>query len=181
MSELRWNRMLGQWIVTATHRQDRTFLPPAEYCPLCPTRSDEFATEVPASSYDIVLFENRFPSLQTPPPEAALQSAGLFTVAPAVGQCEVVLYTHEHNLTFAQLPQQRIENLISVWAERTEVLGGREGIEYVFVIEQDRAKRRVPARERTLPTMRSRWALRPFVSIRHGSSPSSRRQRANVA
>ena len=139
--------MLGQWIVTATHRQDRTFLPPAEYCPLCPTRSDEFATEVPASSYDIVLFENRFPSLQTPPPEAALQSAGLFTVAPAVGQCEVVLYTHEHNLTFAQLPQQRIENLISVWAERTEVLGGREGIEYVFVIEQEIAQSAAYSRE----------------------------------
>ena len=33
MSELRWNPMLGQWVITATHRQDRTYKPPAEFCP----------------------------------------------------------------------------------------------------------------------------------------------------
>ena len=37
MNQLRWDPTLGEWVAYATHRQDRTFLPPAEYCPLDPT------------------------------------------------------------------------------------------------------------------------------------------------
>ena len=63
MNELRWNPTAKEWISYATHRQDRTFHPPPEYCPLCPTKSeDDFPTEVPRSSYEIVVFENKFPS-----------------------------------------------------------------------------------------------------------------------
>jgi hypothetical protein len=35
-SELRWNPLLGEWVVTAVHRQNRTFMPPAGFCPFCP-------------------------------------------------------------------------------------------------------------------------------------------------
>ena len=69
MSELRWHPFLRQWVITATHRQDRTFHPPDDYCPLCPTRPGGFPTEVPADDYDIAVFENKFPSLLTPPHE----------------------------------------------------------------------------------------------------------------
>lgn len=64
MSELRWNPLVGEWVATATHRQDRTFLPPADHCPLDPTKPGGFPTEVPEEIYDIVVFENRFPSLR---------------------------------------------------------------------------------------------------------------------
>ena len=37
-SQLRWDPLLGEWVVLASHRQTRTFLPPADLCPLCPTR-----------------------------------------------------------------------------------------------------------------------------------------------
>ena len=65
MSELRWNPLLGEWMATATKRQERTFLPPPDFCPLCPTKAGGFPTEVPAENYDIVAFENKFPSLRT--------------------------------------------------------------------------------------------------------------------
>ena len=64
MSELRWHPLLQQWVITATHRQERTFFPPDDYCPLCPTKEGGFPTEVPADDYEIVAFENKFPSLQ---------------------------------------------------------------------------------------------------------------------
>ncbi|NDF95833.1 MAG: galactose-1-phosphate uridylyltransferase, partial [Proteobacteria bacterium] len=32
VSERRWNPILREWVITATHRQDRTFLPPRDYC-----------------------------------------------------------------------------------------------------------------------------------------------------
>ncbi|HTN51323.1 MAG TPA: hypothetical protein VML50_02880, partial [Anaeromyxobacter sp.] len=93
MSELRWHPFLREWVVTATHRQERTFLPPADYCPLCPTRPGGFPTEVPAETYDIVVFENKFPSLQKTPPEPAVGPTEVSPVLPARGVCEVVLYS----------------------------------------------------------------------------------------
>src|SRR5688500_6910451 len=57
-SELRWNPLLGERLVTATHRQDRTFLPPANFCPFCPAKTS-FAGEVTEPDYDIVVLENR--------------------------------------------------------------------------------------------------------------------------
>lgn len=76
MSELRWNPQLREWVIVATHRQDRTYKPPAEYCPLCPTLPGAFPTEVPAEDYDIVVFENKFPSLTQPPPPLDVEGMG---------------------------------------------------------------------------------------------------------
>ena len=67
MSELRFHPFLDQWVITATQRQDRTFLPPPDYCPLCPTKPGGFPTEVPREHYDIVVFQNKFPSLSPHP------------------------------------------------------------------------------------------------------------------
>src|SRR5947209_18146809 len=97
MSELRWNPLLGEWVVTATHRQDRTFLPPADYCPLCPTKSGGFPTEIPADNYDIVTFENKFPSFRRNPPEPMVDGDDLYPVEPSRGICEVLVYTPDHN------------------------------------------------------------------------------------
>jgi UDPglucose--hexose-1-phosphate uridylyltransferase len=71
VSELRWHPLTGEWVATATHRQERTFLPPPDYCPLCPTKPGGFPTEIPEATYDIVVFENRFPSLRPDPPAPA--------------------------------------------------------------------------------------------------------------
>src|ERR1044072_6727881 len=101
MSELRYHPFLDQWVATATHRQDRTFLPPDDFCPLCPTRSDGFSTEVPESNYQIVVFENRFPSLKSIPDPPAIELTDLYPVRPAQGVCEVVLYSPNHNSSLA--------------------------------------------------------------------------------
>jgi UDPglucose--hexose-1-phosphate uridylyltransferase len=102
MSELRWNPLLGEWLVTATHRQERTFLPPADFCPLCPTKDPLVPTEVPDSVYDIAVFENRFPSLQQRPEAPAIDASDLYPVQPARGLCEVVLYSPNHHVSLAQ-------------------------------------------------------------------------------
>src|ERR687898_704349 len=59
-SRLRYDPLMDEWVVIAAHRQTRTFLPPTDECPLCPSTTDRL-TEVP-SDYDVVVFENRFPS-----------------------------------------------------------------------------------------------------------------------
>lgn len=135
MSELRWNPLLGEWLATATHRQDRTFLPPADYCPLCPTKPGGFPTEVPESTYDIVVFENRFPSLRPNPPEPAIEGSALYPVRTAIGQCEVVLYTPDHSSTLAAQPVEQIYKLVQVWTDRFRELDARDYIDYVFIFE----------------------------------------------
>jgi UDPglucose--hexose-1-phosphate uridylyltransferase len=135
MSELRWNPLLEQWVITATHRQDRTFLPPEDYCPLCPTRPGGFPTEVPSESYDIVVFENRFPSLQPAPPPPAVEGAALSPVRPAAGICEVVLYSPRHDDALSTMPLARVRNLARVWRDRYLELGADPRIEYVLVFE----------------------------------------------
>ena len=135
MNQLRWDPTLSEWVAYATHRQDRTFLPPAEYCPLCPTKPGGFPTEVPRESYDIVVFENKFPSFTPDAPEPEGEGNALTPAAAGRGVCEVVLYSDDHYSTLATMPEGRIRNLVEVWADRYEELGSLPFVEYVFVFE----------------------------------------------
>jgi len=135
MSELRWNPLSGEWVVTATHRQDRTFLPPADYCPLCPTKPGGFPTEIPSDTYDIAVFENRFPSFQSNPPDPAVEGNILHPVIPSQGICEVVVYTADHNSSLAAESLTKIDNLIQVWTDRFRELGEKDFVKYVFIFE----------------------------------------------
>lgn len=118
MGELRFNELRGEHVDYAIHRQDRTFLPPADHCPLCPTRPGGEETEIPFGSFEIAVFENRFPAFQAP-----------------CGAAEVVVYTDDHKGSFATLAPQRARELMWVWRERYLELGAREDIDYVFVFE----------------------------------------------
>jgi UDPglucose--hexose-1-phosphate uridylyltransferase len=135
MSERRWNPVLGEWVITATHRQDRTFLPPAEYCPLCPTKPGGTPTEIGRETFDIAVFDNRFPSLRADPEPPAVEGTDLTPVEPSFGACEVVVYTPDHRSTLASMSLERVRRLIAVWAHRTLVLGARDEVAYVFVFE----------------------------------------------
>lgn len=135
MSELRWHPLLQQWVITATHRQERTFFPPDGYCPLCPTKNGGFPTEVPAEDYELVTFENKFPSLQRKPPEPAVEGSDLYKVRPASGVCEVVLYSPRHGGTLTDSSEEEIEQLIYVWTDRYQELGALDYVDYVFIFE----------------------------------------------
>lgn len=135
MSELRWHPLLREWVITATERQDRTFLPPRDYCPLDPTRPGHTPTEIPAPDFRIAVFENRFPSLRRSPPPPAVESNDLHPVGPARGVCEVVVYTPRHEGTLTDSSVDEIEELVYVWQDRYRELGGREEIAYVYIFE----------------------------------------------
>ena len=135
MSELRYHPLQGEWVATATARQDRTFLPPADFCPLCPTHPGGFPTEVPADTYDIVVFDNRFPSLSPNPPVPAIEPTELFAVRPSFGKCEVVVYTPEHGSTLARQPVEQIYKLVQVWTNRYLELSRLEFVKYVYIFE----------------------------------------------
>ena len=130
-SQLRYDALLDEWVVIASHRQTRTFLPPADQCPLCPSR-DGRLTEIPDSEYQVVVFENRFPSLSTGvdrdvPPFAP--GAPLAELRPGFGRCEVVCFTDQHERVFADLGRDRARLVVDAWADRNADLSARDDIE----------------------------------------------------
>ncbi len=135
MSELRWHPLLEEWVITATQRQDRTFFPPPDYDPLAPTKPGGFPTEIPAPTYEIVVFENKFPSLRREPPTPVVEGTDLTPVRPAQGICEVVCYTPEYDAELATLPLQKVEELVYVWTDRFESLSAHAYVRYVYIFE----------------------------------------------
>ena len=131
-SQIRRDPVLDEWVVIASHRQDRTYLPPAGQCPLCPS-TPERLTEIPADDYDVVVFENRFPSLavNVPLPEGADGVA----LRPGAGRCEVLCYTSDHDASFWRLPPRRLGTVAAVWVDRILELSRLAGVEYVFCFE----------------------------------------------
>ena len=131
-SELRYDQMQDDWVIIASHRQDRTHLPPSDECPLCPTRPGH-ATEIPASDYDVVVFQNRFPSL-TETPSAVLSQEPL-VARPGLGRCEVICFSSDHDTTFSKLPHERLRTIADAIVDRTDDLSAIDGVEYVLYFE----------------------------------------------
>ena len=134
-AERRFDPTAREWTTIAAHRQDRTFLPPADHCPLCPTRDAENPTEIPREAYEFVVFDNKFPSFRADPPEPVSPGGGVYDVEPAYGAAEVVVYSDDHDLKLADMEPERIARLIDVWADRYAELGRRDEVAYVFVFE----------------------------------------------
>ena len=113
MPELRFDSLRREWVAYNTERNDRTFLP-TTFCPLCPS-GPHGESEIPLEDFEVVIFENRFPALDS--------------------GCEVIVYTADHHATLAQLPLDRVRLLVDVWTDRYVALGSRPEVDYVYVFE----------------------------------------------
>ncbi len=123
MSKQRFNQLRGEEVVYAIHRQDRTFLPSEDHCPLCPTPADLSSegaapTEIPLPAFEIAVFDNLYPAFQAPQ-----------------GAAEVIVYTDSHHGSFSTLTPERAEALMWVWRHRYQELGAREEVQYVLIFE----------------------------------------------
>lgn len=133
-SELRYDPLVDEWVALAAHRQSRTHLPEVAECPLCPSRNGA-QTEIPAADYDVVVFDNRFPSLAADVGELPAGDEAMVPRQPGIGQCEVVCFSSDHNGSFAQLTPTRARTVLEAWADRTIELGLQPGIEQVVPFE----------------------------------------------
>jgi UDPglucose--hexose-1-phosphate uridylyltransferase len=133
-SELRYDRLTSSWVTIAAHRQDRIYLPADDACPFDPTTPAN-QTEIPDSHYDVVVFENRFPSFSgdgTPAPSGEVDDP---LIRPAVGRCEVICFNDDHNSSFAALSSSRVRLVLDAWTDRTISLLAREGVQQVYCFE----------------------------------------------
>lgn len=128
MAELRWNPLIKDWVMIASHRQNRPQMP-KDWCPFCPGSG-----KVP-EDYDVYKYDNDFPALSTKPHIPDDVEMDIYKVREAYGKCEVILYSPEHLITLPQLPVEHVKKLVDLWTERFVELSKDEKIKYIFIFE----------------------------------------------
>lgn len=128
MAELRWNPLLRDWVMIASHRQERPQMP-KDWCPFCPGSG-----RVP-DNYDVLEYDNDFPALMQNPPQPDDVATSFYKVAPAYGKCEVILYSPNHTITLPELEVSHIRKLVDLWVERFETLKKDRNIKFIFIFE----------------------------------------------
>jgi UDPglucose--hexose-1-phosphate uridylyltransferase len=135
---VRYDVLADEWVGVADYRQGRTYLPPDDQCPLCPSTASRHS-EIPARSYDVVVFENRFPSFAwvatVADPEEQTVSEPLLRRQAGAGRCEVVCFTADHDSSFSALTPDRVRTVIEAWADRTITLSSLPHVEQIFCFE----------------------------------------------
>lgn len=144
--QMRRDPLTGDWIPMATARMNRpiTIGPGATATgnPLAARKpSDPYQDgEVPDTDYDVVVFENRFPSMVQVPgrdQDAVTHVDGnpLWLEKPAAGRCEVICFDPDEHGLPADLPVDRLRTVVEAWAFRTAELSAIDGIEQVYPFE----------------------------------------------
>jgi len=136
IGELRLDPLVNEWVAMAAHRQGRVFLPPKELCPLCPSTGENL-TEVPEDNFEVVVFDNKSPSLRPPQGDWALPDmTGPDTdTGTAAGKCEVICFTADHGHAFKDLSTERIRVLLEAWMDRTRELSQEKFIHHITPFE----------------------------------------------
>ena len=132
---MRFDLLTGEWVAIAGHRQKRILHPDINVCPLCPSSSGN-NSEIPESTYDVVVFENRFPSFS----DGFIQKFDLAYAdwgaeVSAAGRCEVIAYSSNHAGSMGDLSRSEMELVIDAWMDRSKELAMDKNIKYVFIFE----------------------------------------------
>ncbi|RYQ44045.1 galactose-1-phosphate uridylyltransferase [Bifidobacterium pseudolongum] len=143
--QMRRDPLTGDWIPMATARMNRpiTIGPGATATgnPLAARKpGDPYQDgEVPDTDYNVVVFENRFPSMvQVPgvPNETVeVDDDPLWLQRPASGRCEVICFDPNAHGLPADLPVERLRTVVEAWAFRTAELSAIDGLEQIYVFE----------------------------------------------
>lgn len=122
-NELRWNPVLGEWIIVASKRKRRPWRP--ETCPFCPGSSET------GYGWDVKVLSNKFPALKTNP-TVKVKSIDIYRVRPGYGYCEIVVETPIHEGDLCDIPLDKLKKVVDVFIDRYVRLGSDRKIKYVY-------------------------------------------------
>ncbi len=128
MAELRWHPLIRDWVMIASHRQNRPQMP-KDWCPFCPGSG-----KVP-DHYEVLKYDNDFPALSQEPPVPDDVSTDFYRMSEAYGKCEVILYSPEHTSSLHEFSTEHIVKIIDLWTDRFTELRKDEKIKYIFIFE----------------------------------------------
>ncbi|RLE69823.1 MAG: galactose-1-phosphate uridylyltransferase [Thermoprotei archaeon] len=122
-NELRWNPLLGTWVVVSSGRRRRPWR--KVKCPFCPG-SPETGYE-----WDVLVLDNRFPALR-PDAKPSREGRGIYRIEPGYGYCKVVVETPQHEGDLCDIPLETLAKYIEELRRVTEDLCGDPRVEYVM-------------------------------------------------
>ena len=144
--EERWHPLRREWVVIASHRNDRPWhgetvdearreLPSYDpTCYLCPgnARVSNHRNDAYTGVY---VFDNDHPCVGPAAPAQLDAPAGIYQSRPAAGLSRVVCFTPRHDLTLAELSHDEIVNLLAVLQEQHRDLSAHRDIHGVLMFE----------------------------------------------
>ncbi len=128
MSQLRWNSMLGEWVIVTPKRANRPFQETSQTCPFCPEQSE---TE---GKWDVLTLDNKYAALQ-PEKQPVDIDHELVLGAPAHGYCRVIIHSRDHDEQFESMKDSQVTKVMREYLRVTEQLQKHEGVEYVMLFE----------------------------------------------
>lgn len=122
-NELRWNPLLGQWVVVSTSRESRPWQP-GNACPFCPGSS-----ELPRN-WRTAVMPNRFPALSKEA-NACTKSFEVFRVRKGYGDCRVVVETSKHEGDLFELSLEEVVDALRTTIQTCKEMERDPRIRYV--------------------------------------------------
>jgi UDPglucose--hexose-1-phosphate uridylyltransferase len=149
--ELRKDPVTGRWVIIATERAKR----PNQYikieeerkggfCPFCPGNEHTTPPEVlsyrPAGSQPntegwwVRVVPNKFPALQ-PDGELKRSGEGLYDRMTGIGRHEVLIESPSHSDTYADLPEEQIQEILWAFRDRMVELRKDRRMRYIMIFK----------------------------------------------
>lgn len=147
----RFNPLTREWVLVSPHRTERPWLgqveepaadAPPTYdptCYMCPGNARAAGARNPSYGATFV-FENDYPALlpETPQPRVdkdGLDKDGLMIARSESGVCRVLCFSPRHDLTISRMQLSGLRCVVDAWAQQSEELEARPGIQYVQIFE----------------------------------------------
>lgn len=144
--EERWHPLRREWVVIASHRNDRPWhgetvegarreLPAYDSaCYLCPgnPRVSNHRNDAYTGVY---VFDNDHPCVGPAAPTVLEPPPGIYRSRPATGLSRVVCFTPRHDLTLAELQQHEVVNLLTVLQDQHRELSAWPDVRGVLMFE----------------------------------------------
>jgi UDPglucose--hexose-1-phosphate uridylyltransferase len=148
MSELRQNRITGEWVIIASERASRPEdfhtheeKPPIPEhkasCPFCPgnesmtppeSLADREDTEANAPGWQVRVIPNKYPALDPRGEATWFNEVNFFNAVAGYGVHDVIIDHPRHDLTIATMPLADVERLFFIYRERYRQLEKNEHI-----------------------------------------------------
>ncbi len=147
MHELRKSYILNRWVIINTNRAKR----PQDYrkegpkvkedsiCPFCPGNEKMTPPEISRIEEDgkwqMRVFPNKYPAVTLDCNSEIEKEDIYFTHSDGYGKHEVIVETPRHDELLADLPVERIKQLIGIYIERINALKNVKGIEHIAIFK----------------------------------------------
>ncbi|WP_461864336.1 galactose-1-phosphate uridylyltransferase [Thermococcus sp.] len=125
MRELRYNPLLGQWVMVSAVRKKRPWRPD-NFCPFCP------GTDETGYGWDVLVLPNKYPVLDFSSDRP--EGEKFYKKARAQGECGVIVETPEHNVRdLEELSLEQMVKVMHAWISITEKFSRDKRVAYLMI------------------------------------------------